>query len=217
LLLNHGLKSHEAKAAADASERFKAFGLKVETITDPEAKVWKDRCRQQLFDVVFGDLPLALPYFYRPVYTVPNDGALILGLTARGMVSDGGKSIEGFNLYGVGAVVTVDGLRKMSGSPYRNPGPADSFEQAAAITLGLMGELGHALVGKPSPKPFGQPGAADRYDGDGRCLTGGCILANTDRYLTHLRSLAGARADFCANCTDLIKGMVTQVNYLGCA
>lgn len=223
LLIGPGIQDHERKAAIEAAESFRPFGLKVEVIADPGANVWKDRCREQVFELVFGRGLAVIrgeSHFYEPVYPVPNDGALLAGVTEREIEwvpKAGGAFRGGFSLDGVGCVVSVAGLRPVMGEPYRGAGPADASETAEALRFALMKELGHALIGKTPYWTRGVAGSPQRYDDEGYCLSGGCILERTGNYISYLRGLGGARAEFCRGCADLLESRVRYVDSLGCA
>jgi hypothetical protein len=221
LLVGNGIGQAERKAAQEAAESFRRFGLKAETVDGPESRAWRDRCRQQVFELVFGSGMAAIDgdrHFYSPVYPVPNDGALLAGVTAREIGWRGGGTFRGgFSIDMVGCVVSVSGLRPVGGDPYRRSGTSDEAEAAAALRLALQRELGHALIGR-SPSMLRATGSGPaRFDGEGNCLAQGCILQNADGYVSHLRSLAGARAEFCSSCADLLRSRVSYIDSLGCA
>ncbi len=217
LLLHPELQDHERKAAAGAARRFGQFGLKAESVQGPDAKVWKDRCRQQVFDLVFGEGKAAIRgvgHFFEPVYPVPNDGAILAGVTVREIAWGGDPAFRGgFSIDGVGCVLSLSGLRA-SGTPYRGAGPADQHEAAEAIELALTKEIGHSLVGKTHRRFGNEP---PHFDDSGYCLSAGCLLENTGDYISYLRKSRSLRADFCGGCMELLRFSVISINHLGCA
>ncbi|MEW6036243.1 MAG: hypothetical protein AB1529_06530 [Candidatus Micrarchaeota archaeon] len=222
LLLNPKLEEHERKAAASAAAHFERFGLKVETITSPDAPVWKDLCRKRIFEAVFREGMLTLhgsEPFGRPSYGVPNDGAILAALTPHKIewVSDRRVPLEGFNLFMVGSVVSTSSLKPSAADPYRSGGPASPDEAAEAIRLSMIHELGHALLGREPVTNFGSFHGPLPYDDDGHCLAAGCIMRNVADYLSLLRRVASDRMDFCERCGDLLKSRVSYINYLGAA
>ncbi len=223
ILLGQGLEMHERKAATDAAETFRKFGLGVETVSGPDERVWRDRCRQQFFELVFGQGVAVVrgeSHFYRPLYTVPNDGAMLAGVTAREIrwAESGSVAVRGgFSIDAVGCIVSVAGLRQENGDPYRNGGPSSPSEGAEALRLALVNEMGHALIGKAAFWTRGFRDTAPRFDPQGNCLSGGCILARVDSYLTLLRRLGGAQEAFCQSCSEMLKSRVLMIESLGCA
>ncbi len=222
LLLNPKLEDYEKKAAESAASRFKAYGLKVETIAGPDSPVWKDLCRTRVFDAVYKDGPPTLhgsEPFGRPVYPVPNDGAILAGLTPHqiGWVSGGSVvPLEGFNLQMVGSVVSTASLKPSVANPYRGGGPASFEEAAEAIRLSMTHELGHALLGREPVTNFGTYGPLP-YDDEGHCVSSDCVMRKVADYVSLLRTAAASRLDFCERCGDLLKSRVSYINYLGAA
>ncbi len=221
LLLHPELKDHERDAAVKAAARFKEIGLKAETLAGDTERVWKDRCRQQVFDLVFGNGKAVVrgeKHFYEPVYPVPNDGAVLAGVTVREIEWAGGAVFRGgFSLDGVGCVLSVAGLRPWEQAPYRGSGPADQAEAGELVKIALMKEIGHSMIGKTPYWTAGMRGQPPRYDGSGYCLSGACLLENTGDYLAYVRKVGAGRADFCAECVSLLKSRVIYIDSLGAA
>src|SRR4030095_4307885 len=87
LVLNKKLEEHEVSAANEAAGRFRAFGLGVETVSDPST-VWKDLTRLNVYQMVLGESPITLfgdEPLGRPLSAsrVPHDGAILAGLTTE--------------------------------------------------------------------------------------------------------------------------------------
>ena len=223
VLLHPKLEAHEQKAAIEAAERFSRFGLRVESISGPDPKLWMDLCRKRLYElaykegssVLYGDEPLGRPHYFA---RVPHDGAILAGLTPHQIFhsADGRMSeMEGFNMFYVGAVVSAHGFRPGPGAPYRKSGATSAEEGAEAVSLCLTHELGHSLLGIKEVNISLMRDAPKRYDERGNCLTAGCIMQNVTDYVAFLRSSGAAKIDFCAGCADLLRGRVSEVTYYG--
>jgi hypothetical protein len=226
VLLHPKLEPHEAKAAVEAAERFSKYGLRAESITEPRENLWKDLCRKNVYDVIFGEGPISLHGYEplgRPAFYchVPHDGALLAGLTPHKIFhSTDGKRVEleGFNMHYVGAVVSAFHFKPSGDNPYRKGGPAGPAEASEAITLSLMHELGHALLGREQVQAlFGAKDKPKRYDEDGHCLTSGCLMQNVADYVALARSAAAQRIEFCEGCADQIGGRVSELRYYAMA
>ncbi|HSB46490.1 MAG TPA: hypothetical protein VLD37_00635 [Candidatus Bilamarchaeum sp.] len=226
VLLHPRLEPHEAKAALEAAEAFRGFGLKVESMAEPKENVWADLCRKRVYEVAFGSGPVTLygdEPLGRPSYfaRVPHDGAILAGLTPRRIYHEAGgrnTEIEGFNMYYVGAVVSSLNFRPSADGPYRHAGPASTEELSKAIVLGMMHELGHSLLGvEPVSSAFPATGKASTYDEFGHCKTDGCIMQDARDYISLLRSRAADRIGFCSGCSYLLEGRVTELKYYACA
>lgn len=215
MLLGKGLSQEERKSALEAAESFKRFDLKVESIDVPHSYIWRDRCREQVFKHVFSDKPIVLSGempFYEPIYIVPNDGAILAGVTSQEITRSTGvtkSALTSFSIYSVGAVLTVAGLRP-GDLPYRSFGPADEHESAEAIRFALIRELGYSLLGSGPSDMLPPPKNWQR-----ECPSDECMLEKGIDPILLLRKLRTAR--FCESCSDNIDGMVMQIRYSGCA
>jgi hypothetical protein len=212
LALNAALRDYEKKAIERAAGQFSRFGLKTETL-DPEKRVFgpahnSEKLKTLAFEAKDG-FAAGAESPYVPFPPVPEDGIFVAGATPFRLSKMGAdrRIIEtpGVHIYSFGAVISVRDLRPAHVPAYRGTGM--QYEDCIlAIELRMLREAGLGLLKK-----------AGHIKASGSCPDDGCVMRKADDFIAMVREIGSSTMDFCEKCSEMIKGMVGELRYYGCA